>query len=214
MPPVATKTCIGIPSNDMVHADAVACWLILQHYCLIKGLRHGIVNSKCSLIEVGRNNLVSAARQIEATHLLFLDSDMMVPPDTLARLLAHDKPIVGATYTKRRGPFDLTHRELNGGPGQIGKPGLREVSRMPTGCLLIDMSVFEKLSKPYFPVKWSEAGDCISEDNVFCDRAREAGFSVWLDMDLSREVQHLGQHGYRLEDAVVAPPQLKLVDYG
>lgn len=209
-----TKTCIAIPSGDMVHADAVACWLILQHYCLVKGIRHGLVNSKCSLVEVGRNNLVAAAKHIEATHILFLDSDMMVPPDTLERLLRHGKSIVGATYTKRRPPFDLTHRELDGGPGQIGASGIREVSRMPTGCLLIEMAIFEKLSKPYFPVKWSPEGECISEDNVFCDRARELGYGVWLDVDLSREVQHLGQYSYRLEDAVIAAPKLKLANYG
>jgi hypothetical protein len=198
----------------MVHADAVACWLMLQHYCLVKGIRHGLVNSKCSLVEVGRNNLVAAAQQIEATHLLFLDSDMMVPPQTLERLMSHGKDIVGATYTKRRGPFDLTHRELDGSAGQIGQPGLREVSRIATGCLLINMKVFEKLTKPYFPVMWSPQGECISEDNVFCDRAREQGFGVWLDIDLSQEVQHLGQYSYRLEDAVIEKPRIKLVNYG
>lgn len=187
---------------------------MLQHYCLLKGIRHGLVNSKCSLVEVGRNNIVAAAQQIEATHLLFLDSDMMIPPQTLERLMSHGKAIVGATYTKRRGPFDLTHRELDGGPGQLTGAALREVSRIATGCLLIDMKVFEKLTKPYFPVMWSPEGECISEDNVFCDRAREQGFSVWLDMDLSREVQHLGQYSYRLEDAVIAPPKLKLASYG
>lgn len=207
------KVCIAIPSPDMVHADAVSCWLMLQHYCLVKGIRHGIVNSKCSLVEVGRNNLVAASQQINATHMLFLDSDMMFPPDTLERLLAHGKEIVGATYTKRRGPFDLTHRELDGGPGQIGAPGLREISRIATGCLLIDLKVFDKLSKPYFPVKWSPEGECISEDNVFCDRAREAGYKVYLDVDLSHEVQHLGQYSYRLEDAVIPEPRIKLA-YG
>lgn len=207
----SSKTAIVIPSGDMVHADAAACWIIMQHYNLVRGIRHGIINTKCSLVEVGRNNGVAAAQQIQATHLLFLDSDIMCPPDTLERLLRHEKPVVGATYTKRRGPFDLTHRELDGSPGRIGE-GLREVSRLPTGCLLIDMKVFDALAKPYFHVRWKQDGSFISEDNVFCDKAREAGFTCWLDVELSRELQHLGQYGYRLEDAVLACPELKIVN--
>lgn len=199
----------------MIHADAAACWLILQHYCLVKNIRHAIVNTKCSRsVDVGRNNGVAAAQQVNATHLLFLDSDMMVPPDTLDRLLKHGKPIVGATYPKRRLPFDLTHRELDGGPGVIGV-GVREISRLATGCMLIDMKVIEALQKPYFHALWNEGNaECISEDNVFCDKARKAGFGVWLDVDLSKEVKHLGQYPYSLDDAVIPEPKLKLANYG
>jgi hypothetical protein len=197
------KTCIVIPSEDMVHADAASCWLMLQHYCLVKDIRHALVNTKCSRsVDVGRNNGVSAALQVESTHLFFIDSDMMFPPDTLERLLKHDMP------------FDLTHRELDGGPGTILNQPLREISRLATGCMLIDMKVIAALKKPYFHALWNEGtAECISEDNVFCDKARAAGFSVWLDEGLSKEIRHLGQNAYTLQDAVLPKPKLKLVDY-
>lgn len=212
--PAPTKTCIVIPSEDWVPADAASCWLIMQHYNLVHGIRHALVNTKCSRsVDVGRNNGVAAAQQVGATHLFFIDSDMMIPPDALARLLAHGKPIVGGTYTKRRLPYDLTHRELDGSPGRVKGEGLREISRLPTGCMLIDMKVIAAMKKPYFHALWNTDGSQISEDNVFCDKAREAGFSVWLDESLSQELQHLGQFGYTLADAVIAAPKLKLADY-
>lgn len=185
----------------MIHADAASCWLMLQHYCLLHRIRHGIINSKTSIIEVGRNHLVSSASMIEATHLLFLDSDIMCPPDTLERLLGHGKDMVGATYVMRRAPYRLTHTNLDG-THTLSSDSLHEVKRLPTGCLLIDMKVFSTLGQPVFRVPWDEKGNYTSEDNDFCDRARLAGYSCWLDPKLSGELKHLGQYGYSVTDAV------------
>ena len=41
-----------------------------------------------------------------------------------------------------------------------------------------------------------------SEDHVFFMRAREAGFDVHVDHDLSKEVGHTGDFTYRLSHAV------------
>jgi hypothetical protein len=50
-----------------------------------------------------RNHLADVAVNVidGASHILFLDSDMTFPPDTLQRLLDHKVPIVGADYVKR-----------------------------------------------------------------------------------------------------------------
>jgi GT2 family glycosyltransferase len=72
--------------------------------------------------------------------------------------------------------------------------GLTEMKRVPTGCLLIRMTVFEALSEPYFRfLNDEETGEILGEDYVFCDRAREAGFRIWCDAKLSLEIAHIGQ---------------------
>ena len=70
---------------------------------------------------------------------------------------------------------------------------------IPTGCLLIRMRVFDKIPKPWFSTR-IEGEKIQGEDYYFCDRAREAGFEIWCDGDLSREIGHIGQAVYRLDD--------------
>ena len=112
--PSAPIVAICIPSGDMVHADFAAN---LAALCLDPGARTGVINCKSSLVAVARNQCVAAALHINATHVLFLDSDMVFPLDTLKRLLKHEKDIVGALYSRRRPPFDPTGLPFDGASG-------------------------------------------------------------------------------------------------
>jgi hypothetical protein len=58
--------------------------------------------------------------------------------------------------------------------------------------------VFDKLAKPYFRFEVDDKEQIVGEDYVFCDRAREAGFRIWCDAALSREIGHIGQSIHRL----------------
>jgi hypothetical protein len=49
-----------------------------------------------------RNLLVREFLASDATHLLFVDSDLTFPPDLCDRLLATGKPFIGTAYPKRR----------------------------------------------------------------------------------------------------------------
>src|ERR1041384_5818212 len=51
-----------------------------------------------------RTFCVQDAMEKGATHIFFIDSDMSFPPDTLERLLAHDKEIVTVEYNRRKLP--------------------------------------------------------------------------------------------------------------
>lgn len=123
---------------------------------------------------------------------MFLDSDMVFPPSTIKTLLSHDKDIVAATYCQREGPSYPMGCTVDDKP--LPLTGLVEAGRLPTGCMLIKMNVFEKMQKPYF--RWAFRDNnsrIIGEDVEFCDRAREMGFSIWCDMDLSKNVGHIGE---------------------
>ncbi|MDE2030235.1 MAG: glycosyl transferase family 2, partial [Alphaproteobacteria bacterium] len=150
---------------------------------------------------LGRNQCAGAAQITKATHLLFLDTDMVFPADMLARLLAHDKDIVGATYSQRMPPFHPLTVTGNGSHEHVTS-GLQRVRLLPTGCMLIKTRVFDALEKPYFNMA-AENGQLRGEDYYFCEKARAAGIEVWCDGDLSREIGHIGQKIYRIGD--IAP---------
>jgi len=192
---------ICIPSGDMVHADFM---LALASMCNNPGAGIALISCKGSLIVVNRNNGVKFSIDLNCTHLLFLDSDMVFPQDTLRRLLAHNKDIVGAAYTKRVPPHDVLGRTLDNKPLEVNT-GCIEVRGLPTGCMLINMNVFKRLKRPYFREVFVEEGGTdaegvIGEDYYFCDAARAAGCSVWMDVDLSKEIGHIGQMVYRIGD--------------
>ncbi len=154
----------------------------------------------------GMNQLVKDARQINATHLLNIDSDMIFPPDALKRLLAHDKDIVGVNYRQRGNHMDQGHPASTVKfPGE-GKELYREVleqdfpkelfecAAVGLGLALIDMKVFDKLPFPWFHTTEAEDNGHSTEDIVFCREAREAGFEVWCDPTIG--MKHIGNYLY------------------
>lgn len=196
------RIAVCFPSSDTVQADFA---ISLSGLCLAtRGVEVVVINPKSSIVAVARNNGVERAQKHAADYILFLDSDMTFPPDTLMRLLAHKKDIVGAVYTKRLPPYEILGTPM---PDAHTDPaGLAEMQRLPTGCLMIAMKVFNTLPEPYFhfginPVTRKLLG----EDYAFCDDARNAGFTLWADMKLSQEIGHIGQHICRVPTAL--PPE-------
>lgn len=190
------KIAIAYPSADVVHADFA---LSLAGLCLsLHPLEITVINTKSSIVAEARNMAVDRAREASAAYLLFLDSDMIFPQTTLHRLLIHQKDVVGAIYTKRVAPYDLLGTVLPG-TNPPGPDGLVEMQRLPTGCLLIKMTVFETLKRPWFRFETDEETGCIlGEDYAFCDMARAAGIGLWADFNLSQELGHIGQTICRL----------------
>jgi hypothetical protein len=190
------KVAICFASGDMVHADFA---LALAGLCAAAHpIEIPIVNAKSSIVAEARNRCVELAREHGADFLLFLDSDMVFPRTTLHQLLAQGKDIVGATYPRRVPPHAILGASLP--DGRVEQDGaLMEMRHLPTGCLLIRMSVFDALDSPSFRFRTDpETGVIIGEDYDFCDRAREAGFGVWCDTRLSFEIGHIGQSVFRL----------------
>ena len=186
---------IAVPSGDMVHAAFAMAFAQLCHASHALALQ--IVSVKSSIVAIARNNAVAEARHFGAQYLLFLDSDMIFPPTALLRLLIRRVDIVGATYVKRVPPYDVLGTALAEQPAEAS--GLIEMSRIPTGCLLIRMSVFEALTPPFFRFDTDSAsGAILGEDYVFCDAARRAGFRIWCDSTLTQEMGHIGQQIFRL----------------
>ena len=206
------KVGVVVPSGDHVHSKFMVNLVSLFQYSLDK-FDMVIINPRSSLIGTGRQMGVDIAVKRGCEYVLFLDSDMVFPYTLLERLYERGEPVVGATYVKRILPTSWNHTELNGTP-ELGT-GLREVSRLPLGATLIDLSVLESRTrdgadaqgawqKPYFrceyPQEGPEAGMERGEDYYFCDEVRAKGGKVYLDADLSKSIGHIGTYVHTYHD--------------
>jgi hypothetical protein len=208
---VDTLLAFTICSGDQVHADFAACYAWTVLYTDQKGVPICQVLSKASCIAYGRCHAVEEASISKATHLLFLDSDMTFPHDTAVRLLAQlekDRTalVAAATYRKRAPPHDLNHYELDGSRGVLAETdkGVREVSLIGTGCMLINMNVFRGMEKPYFRFGVRKGvNNIIGEDYLFCETVREQGGKILMDCDLSHQICHLGQAAFPTDQKAI-----------
>ena len=141
------------------------------------------------------NKMVRHAEEIGATHLMLVETDNTFPHDALKRLLERDKAIVGATYLTKSPPHTYMGREIDNTPLDVTRGVCRKVGMMPVGCMLIRMDVFAKLRKPGEPMWYTpwipDLENFATDDYPFFERARAAGFDVYCDMELTRQVGHM-----------------------
>jgi GT2 family glycosyltransferase len=145
------------------------------------------------------------------THLLFVDTDEVVEPDTLDRLLSHEYPLVCGsvpTLHHRYRPPDAVRGVTVGSNVMVfDKPSLRGsavASEAPNvgyrrldpddfpgepfycdasglGLCLIHRSVVEAVERPWCRFIGQVDGEHIGEDVYFFRKAREAGFRLMVD---------------------------------
>jgi len=159
--------------------------------------------------------LARQALEEKADYLLWLDSDMRFPKETIGHLILRDKPIVAANYATRRMPVKPV--AMMDDDGKIGRvytapdsEGLQPVDYIGMGVMMVKREVFEKLEAPWFAIPYSTIGNhYIGEDVFFCRKANEAGYEVLLDHDLSHHVKHIGTFEYSHEGAWAMKEQVE-----
>ncbi len=158
-----------------------------------------------------RHVLVSKAFQFNASHMLFWDSDIKAPPDCIVKLVNHHLPIVAVNYpTKEPEPRPTAFIETDDYIGpcftQKQHTGLQAVSSCGFGLMLIEMGVLQAMSTPLFQFTQDgpEKIKTETEDVFFCRKARESGFDIVIDHDLSKQIEHYGDWGYTNEHANIA----------
>lgn len=161
-----------------------------------------------SLIPMQRQLIVEAALKLEATHIMWIDTDMRFPATTLAGLLSRDKDIVGAGYPERRPPFKPTaFRSWNDMDLRAytmeHSTGLEQVVALGGGMLLVRTDVYKEMPRPHYLVGWSnERGNYLGEDMYFAYRAGQTGFDTFLDHDLSKLIGHTGDFDFTWQNSM------------
>lgn len=211
------KSCslfIGVPSMEMVHAEFCSSLMGLALYVRsvnlpepwkLTGFKYH--NRRHSVLPKLREDLVDLAIETKATHLLFIDSDMKFPPALFHRLLAWDVDCVAINCALKNDVSAFTARRLNAETGAREEvwthpPGenkilLEKVWQIGTGIMLLKTSLLKKISTPRFPVSYNHKNKTYTgEDWNFVTAIHKAGFSVYVDHELSWEVGHIGNYEY------------------
>ena len=144
----------------------------------------------------GRNVIIQQALDNNCTHIFFMDDDMVFPPDTLIKLIAHEKDIVSALYLGRGFPHRPVFFDAACDNGYCKYYSLTSESKglvkgvnCGLGAVLISTEVFKKLERPWVRLGEIEK-DGWCDDVVFFNRCREVGYDIYCDLD--SPVGHLG----------------------
>lgn len=132
-------------------------------------------------------NLI-ASHAINYDYLLSVDSDMGFHPESLIRLLAADKDIIGSVYRQRLEPEKLEvygFNLLRVAYKDIYNSGPREVGAVGMGLTLIKSKVLKEIGYPQFEYHSAlDHNDTFSEDLDFCLKAKNKGFEVWVESNI------------------------------
>ena len=175
----------------------------------VKASRIRLFAVATSMLVYSRHKLVANALGAGCTHLLFLDSDMIFPRDTIQRLWGWDKDFVATSYTTRNFPVAEIGHGMDGKLVESRKKhGLQKVRLAGLGCAMAKAEVVKKLTPPLFMMDWVPdiKGYC-GEDVYFIQKLAEIGVDTWVDHDLSKELKHIGEYTYGHKDIGHVPPE-------
>lgn len=138
-----------------------------------------------------RNLAIEEALKMDCTHCFFVDDDVVLRPDALLRLLAHDKDMVGGLYLMRNYPhlpilFDESYDDgrCRFSCLKPGRRGLVEAVNTGLGCALIKTAVFRKMDQPWIRIGQLEK-DHWCDDIEFFNRARnQYGYKLYVDLEV------------------------------
>lgn len=161
-------------------------------------------------IRKARALAIETAIAIEATHLLFVDDDILLPDGIVSQLLAVDRPIVGGLIHRDSGePLVWREPRMTDDMGAINayaghdlgelvwtdhpKKGAFECAAVAAGCMLIQVHVLKHLLLRKGDRRWLFNYDETerSMDVRFCRMARQNEFGVWCwPDDPCIQIQH------------------------
>lgn len=206
---------------EVAHAQSLAELAVAAH-------THGVqlLTSPArgdALVSRARSRVASRFLGTDADVLLTIDGDIVFHPSAALRLclLAEEYDLVGACYNTRSTPPNVAvnlplDQQVTFAKDSAPVP----VPYVSSGFMAIHRRVFAKLRDTlplcqnkspdpfwpfYMPFVAEHEGETIylSEDWALCQRAREAGFGVWLDPTI--RLGHVGDTLYTLEDLLCAP---------
>ncbi len=212
---------IGLPVGFDFLKPSVAHWLFFLGYRIGRvhpEITHVTLSEAGNWrVDTCRNVCVADARRAQATQLLFLDPDMALDyyafrgdpgakfwwPEAWEFIREQPEPCVAAVpYCGGRNQ-ELVHVFRPGLPEEGRETvrllpdeaarltGWQRVGAVGTGCMLIDMRVFDILDRwekaPFFKDQYDEDSDwrhtaiTQSQDLYFCQRCRRAEIPIWVN---------------------------------
>ena len=226
-----TKIFLATPAFDGKVNVSYACALAETRLYLAS---HAIemeirIHTSGSLLVRERNDLVKSFLASECTHMLCVDSDIAWHPKDVQRMINFDEDFVAALYPARGPDRCFLFRGVYGENKKmdVSEKKLLEMEYIPAGFMLLKRCVLEKMIA-HFPELYYEPkdeglkhtaghylfatelydGEFWGEDYVFCRRARQAGFKIWIDPTIV--LDHQGVSGAFIEALTDKPPEKEI----
>lgn len=179
------KTLIAIPTSRDIEIQCAASIIGMER----EG-RIGVFCPQSYSIDESRNAIVEHALEIGYDYIMWIDSDMILPKDTLLKLLAHDKDIVSGVYRHKLlfGEHAVAKRYKEDAKDTYEdiplkeireKEQLMEIDGVGFGCVLTKVDMFRHIKKPWFSFSKN-----MGEDIYFCRKAQKAGYKIFLDTSI------------------------------
>lgn len=206
---------IGLPTYDFKVTAKLA--ISLADFC-VQAMKYGvdiqICNiSGCSVVSRVRNLIAKDFLDSDCTDLMFIDSDINFNAEDIFRLMAWNidpkKGIVaGIPVARKKGKTYISTLDADENENIfMNHMGLVRAKRVATAFMLIRREVFEKMYEAHPEWRYHDEkkigdemiaffdfalkdGNYIGEDFLFCDRARELGYEVWIDPTI--KLGHVG----------------------
>ena len=211
MPPqLKPSVFIAMPCYDSVKINTMLSVVKLIQQLSKSGIEAGIHTMKSPLIHQARNYLTSVFLTTEYQYMLFVDSDVEFEPESVVRMLVSKKRIVCTPY-RVKSP-DITKHVYTvefKDPKNILvlAEGLVEIEAGPTGLMLVERTVFERIIKNHPELKIKNKatpnagkshefyynffdfgfidGYAMGEDVSFCKLARDNDFKIYANIESS-----------------------------
>lgn len=195
-----TKVTIGIPlGREHLYVKVVDSWLDLD----TRGLRIRRVYGLDRDVAHARNQVVEQFLEQDDEWLLFVDDDMVLPRNTLKKLLSYNVPVIAPICTMRQPPFPPVIYKR----GVLGIETIQDfpadkpftVDAVGTGVILLQRSVLERMSKPWFA--WGDFDNIgrMGEDIYLSDRIKfDLQLPIWVDPTI--KVGHAGSWVATVDD--------------
>ena len=211
------KIFFGIPAYD--HKVSLKQAISLMRFAQ-EAPQHGIQAAVgsicgCSVVSRARNLLVADFLESDATDLMFIDADINFEPQDIFRLLAWvSEPNIGIAAgipcaRKIEKTYIVTLDDDND-KVVMNDMGLVRAKRVATAFMMIKRKVLEDLIEKNPQWKYHDQkaerdlsavfdfmvkdNTYVGEDYLFCDRAREIGYEVWVDPTI--KLGHMGTIEY------------------
>lgn len=203
------KILIAIPCQEMVNVQFVTSLMSLQ-----RPDDSQIVFTQSSILPQSRDSLAATAVNTGCTHILFIDSDMVFPPDALFKLFQHNVDICTALCFARKGDHNpCIYKRIN-------------YENPVKGITNGNITVEDDIDRDFFEVKACGMAFCLiktavisdimekndgdlfryidtfGEDLSFCVRALKAGYHIYCDTTIP--IGHIGEYKFEKKDWIFA----------
>ena len=223
---------IGICRERFAYWEHVDSVRNAERFAIINGVSTGMICDSPTYIHLGRSRIANIfLERAESTHLCYVDSDNVLPPEAFLALAQRNLPIVGAMYFGRRWSPEVIARNWTDDnhhsatvskqvrelilehelpvvnrPQYIENAPLLKVDVIGFGCMMIKREVLEKLTNECDYI-FGGHGQDIGEDVSFCAHAQNAGYEIYLDLGV--QLGHLKTYDMTVADFMTVPEWLQ-----